>query len=90
MRNNHVPARHEIHLPREIESDQGVTVVLADGRRVSISPSGTVYVYSHEHQLGNEDYSLDLPAVEYVATHCNNREGNTGHGTVMIPVEHRH
>jgi hypothetical protein len=80
----------QIRLPREIETDQYATVVLDDGRRVSMSGDGRIYVYGRPDQLGNEDYSLELPSVTYIAQKCDNREGRLGHGHVTITVEHRH
>lgn len=80
----------QIRLPREIETDQYATVILDDGRSVSISGDGRVYVYGRADQLGSEDYSLELPAVEHVAANCDNREGRLGNGHVTIQVEHRH
>jgi hypothetical protein len=80
----------KIRLPGTIESDQGITVVLADGRQVHIWPSGEISVRSHENQLGSEDYYLELPAVEYEQANCPDRSTLTGNGQVMIPVVHRH
>jgi hypothetical protein len=80
----------QIRLPHEIETDQYAVMILDDGRRVSVSGDGRVYVYARRDQLGNEDYSLTLPTVEYVALKCDNREGAPGHGRVVINVEHRH
>lgn len=80
----------KIHLPGTIESDQGVVVILDDGRKVHIWPDGSISVYAREDQCGNADYELDLPSVEYVQTNCSDREDVTHNGHVMIRVEHRH
>jgi hypothetical protein len=73
-----------------IDTDQSVIVILDDGRRVHIHGSGEISVYTAEHRLGNEDYSLRLPSVEYVAANCDAKNATMGHGHVTITVEHRH
>jgi hypothetical protein len=79
----------EIQLPRNLEARQA-TLILDDGRRVDVSGSGHVYVSRSATQLGGEDYTLVLPSVEHVVTHCDASEDAYANGHMTIEVEHRH
>lgn len=77
----------QIRLPREIEAGS-VTLTLDDGRRVSVTGSGDVYV--SRFATSGEDYSLTLPAVEHVAEQCDASQDAYANGHMTIEVEHRH